>query len=172
MSQPKKRLNQSYPSEYYQLVEWMSLPKGLRRPKSTKAFAETLGITRETLYQWRKREGFYDLVRASIKLNEQNHTAEVIKAVREAAITVGLRGQAANAKLWLEYVDGFIREQKLSVYDATREKRASSLLDLYKEYDGPTKDSKTAKTTRKSGNKGDKRSTKTKTSKSIKKSKG
>lgn len=158
------------PAEYFKFVAWISLPKAERKPRLQRQFARENHITEQTLVNWKKREGFWDMVREQIKHWSRDDLGEVIDAIKKGAINLGLRGQPANAKLFLEWVDGFVKQQRISIHDETKEARAASLLDLYNAYDEPSKDSKTTKRSRKSGNKPNKRSSKTKTSNTNKKS--
>lgn len=151
--------------EYLELAMWTALPQVKREPSTQKEFAIKLGVNEATLSLWKRREDFWDLVRGFIKEWAKDSTAEIIEAIKQGALMVGEKGQAANAKLWLQYIEDWAEKQDISLYNTEKESRAKSLLDVYKSYGQKnTKSKTTTKRTRASG-RNNKRSTRAKTSK-------
>lgn len=153
-------------NEYLQFVEWCSLPSALRKPKDQKKLAKELGVDETTLSNWKKRDDFWDLVRVNIKGWAKGKTPEVIQSIFIGATMNGEAGQAANAKLWLQWVDEWAEKSDVSIYDAEREKKAKSLLEVYDKFDNEKHKSKTTAKSSRSKRGSNKRSTKTTKSKS------
>lgn len=136
-------------SEYLQFVEWCSLPNALREPKTQKQLAKKLKVSEVILSEWKKKDNFWDLVRANIKDWAKGKTPEVVQAIFNGALMYGESGQAANAKLWLQWVDDWAEKSDFNIYNKEREEKAKSLLDVYDKYDNENNNSKaTAKSTR------------------------
>lgn len=118
--------------QYLEFIAWTALPPGLRKPSSQRKLAKRLGVHETTLSDWKRRDDFWDLVRSFIKDWARTKTPEVVQAVFEGATMVGESGQAANAKLWLQYIEDWAERQHISIYDKEKEGRAKSLLDVYR----------------------------------------
>lgn len=52
-----------YANEYLEFIDWQAMPKEIREPETMGALAKKLGITIDTLVDWKKRTGFYEDVR-------------------------------------------------------------------------------------------------------------
>jgi hypothetical protein len=130
-------------SEYLQFINWIAKPYSAREPKTQIELAKLLEVEEATLSDWKKREGFWDLVRAEIKDWAKEKTAEVIDAVFKGATSQDSKGQSANAKLWLQYIEDWAEKKDISVYDPEKETRAKSLLDVYNNYDESDPQTKT-----------------------------
>lgn len=49
-------------AEFVEFARWFALPSWEREPKTQKEFAETIGVSEDTLTDWKKREEFLRLV--------------------------------------------------------------------------------------------------------------
>ncbi len=96
--------------EYQQFVEWMGLPGPERDPKEQKDLSLKLGIPEPTLSNWKKVDGFWDLVRIERKRWAKDKVSDVLMGLYRTAV---LEGKAAEAKLFLKYAEEF--EDKLTI---------------------------------------------------------
>lgn len=160
----KKRLER----EYLELIMWTALPQTTRTPSTQEELAKKLGVNEVTLSVWKRRPDFWDQVRAFIKEWAKDSTAEIIQAIKKGALMVGEKGQAANARLWLQYVEDWAEKKDISLYDAEKEQRAKSLVDVYNLFDDnkPANSKTTIRKTR-SNSRSNKRSTGAKVVKST-----
>lgn len=154
-------------NEYLRFVMWCALPSKIRSPKTQGELAEQLGVHETTLSDWKRKEDYPDLVRKFIKEWARDRTSDVVDAIYQGAISVGDKGQAANAKLWLQWVDEWAESADVNVYDVNREARAKSLLEVYEKFNNEADKTKAAKRKR-AANKSDNRNTKAKKAKTNK----
>ena len=78
-----KKSNKATDADYLEFVEWEAKPHHLLsedEPKSYDEMAEKLGVTRKTLYEWRKLEGHWDRVS---KCYNKYHKAKLLN-IRDA----------------------------------------------------------------------------------------
>ncbi len=95
--------------DYEEFIHWVARPKPLRVPKTQRDLAKKHGIAEETLSRWKNKEGFWDEVRKEIKQWARDKTPNVINAIYQKIIR---QGGAAEAKLWLEYIEGWAEKSE------------------------------------------------------------
>ena len=95
------------PQEYLEFVYWLATPIDLREIKTQENFAAKIGVTKDTLTNWKKREGFQDLLMETIKSNFRERSASVLRAVERRAHE---RGGNQDAALFFK-VTGMIKDQ-------------------------------------------------------------
>jgi hypothetical protein len=83
------------PQEYLEFVYWLATPIDLREIKTQEDFAAKIGVTKDTLTNWKKREGFQDLLMDTIKSNFRERSASVLRAVERRAHASGGNQDAA-----------------------------------------------------------------------------
>lgn len=90
--------------DFQKFFEWFMLPSH-ERPldmKDLKGYATVHDMNRSTLYKWLKSPYFKRQFEGWLAYNTSSQTAEVVKAMYDAAISP--TGTAADKKLWLDYV--------------------------------------------------------------------
>lgn len=97
---------------YEEYINWMALPHELREPPTQELFAKKFGIHIDTTTDWKKREGFWTDVKKKRNDWAKSKTPDVINALYKKAVK---EGNAAEAKLWLQYVDEWTEKQALDV---------------------------------------------------------
>ncbi|KKU22508.1 MAG: hypothetical protein UX31_C0001G0026 [Candidatus Nomurabacteria bacterium GW2011_GWA1_46_11] len=98
-------------TEYQQYIEWMALPIKEREPKTQKELAVQFGLSEWTLSQWKDRQGFWPAVEGVRKNWGKSKTPEVLSSLYRKALT----GNAAEVKLWLQYMEGYSEKVKSEV---------------------------------------------------------
>lgn len=83
-------------------IEWTSLPKEYRDPKTKTEFAKKHGVARKTITSWQRRLGFFDEVDALGEMWRQK-TPEVYQGLLAAC----KKGNPLAIKLWLMKFEKF-----------------------------------------------------------------
>ncbi len=91
------------PLNLQKFIEWIALPRTLRKPKTQKDFAMSIGVNQDTLSDWKKLPNFWKEVNLYHRLYFRSHTADVLNGLLQMAKT----GRAAEVKLFLEYFEGY-----------------------------------------------------------------
>lgn len=94
------------PQEYLEFIYWLATPIDLREVKTQGDFAKKIGVDQNTLSEWKKREGFQDLLIDTIKSNFRERSASVLRAVERRAHG---RGGNQDAALFFK-VTGMIKD--------------------------------------------------------------
>lgn len=92
-----------HPLEYNSFVIWTATPEPLREPQTQRELASTFGVGEDTLSEWKQRNGFWDAVHRELRMWSKSKTPNIIHALYKKA----QNGNAAEVKLWLQYVEGF-----------------------------------------------------------------
>ena len=92
-------------SSFNAFFEWYMLPKELRDwdEPDIKSYSAKHNICRRTIYFWMKTQAFKKQFDEFMQKNTLSHTADIIKAMYEAAVSPD--GTANDRRLWLEYVE-------------------------------------------------------------------
>jgi hypothetical protein len=93
--------------EYFEFIYWLSTPIDLREIKTHEEFAKKIGVSKDTLTDWKKREGFQDLLMETIKTTFRERSAGVLRAVERRAHKSGGNQDAA---LYFKVV-GMVKDQ-------------------------------------------------------------
>lgn len=128
--------------EYQQFVEWMGLPGPEREPKEQKELAVKLGVEEPTLSNWKKVDGFWDLVREERKRWAKDKVSDVLMGLYRSAL---IEGKAAEAKLFLQYAEEFEEKHILELKGKIERKLTDEDRELIKraiEYAGLGKDTR------------------------------
>ena len=126
-------------AEYKQFIEWLALPVKERELKTQKELAEQFGLSEWTLSQWKDRQGFWPAVEAVRKSWGKSKTPEVLNSLYNKALT----GNAAEVKLWLQYIEGYSEKTKSEVTtkdiseEAAYRLRVSEIVHDIQRRDGP-----------------------------------
>lgn len=109
---PKKgtKENLRYQAEYNEFIAWIALPEEFRSPKNQGEFAQKFGVCQDTLSDWKKIGGFWDEVKAERQRWGKERTPNVILGLYRKAVK---EGNAAEAKLWLQYIEGWAEKKDI-----------------------------------------------------------
>lgn len=129
-------------NELHQFIEWLVLPEELRNPKSQEELANTLGVDKGTLSDWKKLEGFWEAVDKQRDLWGKDKTTEVMQAFFKK---IKNNPTAPDVQLWLTIFNGFKETKALEVDD---KREATHKLDnILAKIMGADEDNKTEPTT-------------------------
>lgn len=101
--------------EFLKFIEWLSIPKAFREPKTQKELALQLQVDEATLSDWKKRPQIWDEVVDRTKQWARERTPNVIAALYRKAIKDGM---SFEAKLWLQFVEGWKEKSELETKNA------------------------------------------------------
>ena len=124
------------PDKYLDFVRFIATPDNFKEIKTQKEFAKEHGVNVWTLSEWKKRDGFWDLVAEERKLMmKENMTSKIIMAVYR---TVLREGNAKEAKLLLE-LSGDYQEKKTveNTIKTLTPERAKEIDERFKMWDNP-----------------------------------
>lgn len=104
------------PLKLQAFVRWVALPKVLREPRTCREFAKKVGVSQDTLTDWKKIWGFW----REVEVEQSTYFREQSSDVLQALVNRAKVGRAAEVKLYLQYFMGF--SEKLGVEEqVTRE---------------------------------------------------
>ena len=112
-------------AEFWEFVDWMTLPTDLRVPKTQEKLAQELGVDSATLSDWKKVDGFWNEVRKRRKNWIQEKMSNVLLGVYSKA----LKGDTLAAKLLMEYADEFIEKKEFRHYVEDLNEQEKKLID-------------------------------------------
>ena len=85
--------------EFVEFARWFALPSQERKPKTQKEFAEAIGVSQDTLTDWKKRPEFWQLTSIYLREWMRERTPDVIGGLFNK-ITDG-KGSAGDVKFFL-----------------------------------------------------------------------
>lgn len=91
------------PLKLQAFIYWIMLPKKLREPKTHGAFAKKIGVSQDTLTDWKRLPKFWREVQQEQQGHFRERAAEVLHGLTERAIG----GNPSAIKLYLQYVLGW-----------------------------------------------------------------
>lgn len=95
--------------EFWEFIEWMSLPANSREPKTQKELAQKLGVDYATLSDWKKVDGFWDEVKKRRKVWVREKVSNILLGLYGKA----LKGDTAAARMLMEYADEFVEVSEI-----------------------------------------------------------
>ena len=88
-----------------QYIDWLLQPRDLREPATQKALAELLGVTEQTLRNWRKEPVFQRTMTERARGHVKAHALpDIIDALHDTAMNKGPQ-QVAAAKLLIDFME-------------------------------------------------------------------
>jgi len=106
------------PTEYELFINWIALPRIEREPRTQEEFAKKFGLHPGTLSEWKRKKGFYKKVRKIRKKWIRDRLGDVLWGVFRKAVK---EGNAAEAKLLLQYGENWIPKEGIRTEDKTYE---------------------------------------------------
>jgi len=101
------------PAEYKEYVQFMSLVTELKKAvygfNTDTDFAKKFKLNINTLVVWKKKEEFWKLVEKVTKSEAKSKLPEVLAGIVKSA----KKGNPANAKLFLEYVQEWVEKREV-----------------------------------------------------------
>lgn len=85
------------------LAYWLAMPQNHKQPRTQKELAKILGVSEERLCQIKREDAFFDMVTEYRKEYFKQFTSNILEGCRREAE----KGDAKNAKLFLQYVEDF-----------------------------------------------------------------
>ena len=95
--------------EFIEFVRWNALPTWYREPKTQKEFAKRVGVSPDTLTDWKRHPEFWPLVWQFLREWMQEQTPDVIGGLYEKIVSG--KGSASDVQLFFRLAKG---EPKLS----------------------------------------------------------
>jgi len=96
--------------EFIEFVQWNALPTWYREPKTQKGFAEQIGVSQDTLTDWKKHSEFWPLVWHFLREWMKEQTPNVIGGLYEKIVSA--KGSASDVQLFLNLVNGKPKSSK------------------------------------------------------------
>ena len=90
--------------EFVEFARWSAIPSGQREPDTQKELAEVIGVSEDTLTDWKKRPEFWTLVGLFLREWMREKTPDVIDGLF-SKITDG-KGGAGDVKFFLALAYG------------------------------------------------------------------
>lgn len=83
---------------FLRFIDWMATPKHLREPEYQKDFAIQIGVSEDTLTDWKKHPQFFQLMQLRISNWIKERVPDVIGALYENASN---KGRAKDVEMFL-----------------------------------------------------------------------
>ena len=90
--------------EFLEFASWYALPRWERTPETQKELAEQIGVSQDTLTDWKKHPEFWPLVLQLLREWMRERTSDVIGGLYQK-ITSG-KGGASDVRLFLSLSEG------------------------------------------------------------------
>jgi len=87
-----------YVAEFVQFAHWMSTPIQFREPEFQRDFAVQIGVSEDTLTDWKKHPKFWPLVQSLISVWIKERIPDVVGGLYENVLKVG---NAKEVELYL-----------------------------------------------------------------------
>lgn len=97
-------------SEFIEFVRWNALPTWYRESKTQKEFAERVGVSPDTLTDWKKHSEFWPLVWQFLREWMQEQTSDVIGGLYEKIVSG--KGSASDVQLFFHLAKGGPKSSK------------------------------------------------------------
>lgn len=90
MSGDTPKNSENFTADQLRFIEWLALPKAEKKAKTQAAFAKEIGVHQDTLTDWKKLDGFMDLVvqrsRDLIKHAIPDTIAALVRSAKKGSI--------------------------------------------------------------------------------------
>ncbi|MDQ4075068.1 MAG: phBC6A51 family helix-turn-helix protein [Chloroflexota bacterium] len=96
-------------------ISWSATPKALRELKTKTEWAERLGVTSRTLYNWEHLPGFWDEVRELANRHVMEELPDVLAALLETAKRSHTAPSVSAQRIVLEYLGSLVPEGSTTV---------------------------------------------------------
>lgn len=93
---------------FLKFIDWMATPKHLREPEYQKDFAVQIGVSEDTLTDWKKHPQFFQLMQSRISNWIKERVPDVIGALYENA---SVKGKAKDVEMFLRLAGAWIRKE-------------------------------------------------------------
>lgn len=81
--------------EFTQFTIWFATPSQLRKYKTQKDFAVSIGVSQDTLTDWKKHPQFWPMVKHTIAESIRESIPDAIDSLRQNVMTEGKAGDVA-----------------------------------------------------------------------------
>lgn len=106
--------NVNFSQKQREFIDWLATPKSTRDPINQELYAEKYGLTDVTLSRWKKLPGFMDAVKAKIDELAGEDDAEIINALKESCLILGIKG-AQDRRTYLQWRGLLVEKQDVQL---------------------------------------------------------
>ena len=120
-----------------QYVEWLSLPPNRREPASQAKMAEALGVTEQTLRNWKRDPRITAKVKGKIQsVIALNDLSQIVDTLKEQAFDPDNPRSVQASKVLIELMrEGEATSVDVPLSDKTNDELKELVADLYDEFD-------------------------------------
>ncbi|MDE1925415.1 MAG: hypothetical protein KGH79_04555 [Patescibacteria group bacterium] len=96
-------------AEFVKFAIWFGTPRSMRDPKTQREFAATIGISEDTLTDWKRRPEFAPLVWRAMREWIAERVPDVLEGLYDKACT---KGNAKEVEMFLKIAGMDIKSEK------------------------------------------------------------
>ncbi len=121
-------------------VDWLSVPPTLRKPKLQKEMADLLGVTDQTLYNWKRDPRILSEVKAKIRsVLAVDDLSTIIDTLKEQAFDANNNRSVQAAKVLIEMINNVeVDVASVPLSDMSNDELKKMAANLYDEFDERT----------------------------------
>ncbi len=105
--------------EFVEFAKWCATPSWSREMKTQKEFAERIGVSQDTLCDWKKHTNFRPLFWRFLRDRMQEQIPDAIEGFSEKIVSG--KGSASDLKLFLRIAGGEPTQPKINNQDYAKE---------------------------------------------------